>query len=78
MPNIYDKQTNQLIGSISEAELEFLAARLEEESSTDQDYYVNLATVELLVEQGAPVALVMVLRDALAGRDDCEIRWTRD
>ena len=78
MPKIYDKQSDKLIGSVSHAELQFLADRLEEESSTDQDYYVDVSTVELLVEEGAPAGLVTVLREALAGREECEIRWTED
>ena len=78
MPKIYDKQSGQALGALSAVELQFLADRLEEESSTDQDYYIDVDTVERLVEEGAPAALVALLRTALGGREDCEIRWELD
>ena len=52
--------------------------KFEEESSTDQDYYIDLDTVDMLAEAGAPESLLEVLRGALAGRTDCEIRWEAD
>jgi len=37
-----------LVGTITEAELQVLIDRLEEESETDQDYYIDLATIDML------------------------------
>lgn len=78
MPKLYDKQTNQPLGTITPVELQILIDRFEEESSTDQDYYIDLDTVEMLAEAGAPESLLEVLRGALAGREDCDIRWEDD
>jgi len=78
MPRLYDKQTNQPLGTITPVELQVLIDQFEEESSTDQDYYIDLDTIDMLAEAGAPESLLEVLRGALAGRADCEIRWEAD
>jgi hypothetical protein len=41
MVDLYNDETNQLIGSITEADLKVLQDALEEESSEDQDYYID-------------------------------------
>ena len=77
MIHLHDKDTGAPIGTISEAQLEFLIDQLEEESREDQDYYINETTVDLFEQRGADPALVALLRKALAGRTEMEIRWTR-
>ena len=41
MIDLYNASTNQLIGSITEADLQVLIDGLEEESSQDRDYYIT-------------------------------------
>ena len=77
MIHLHDKDTGAPIGTISEAQLEFLIDQLEEESREDQDYYINETTVDLFEQRGADPELVALLRKALAGRTEMEIRWTR-
>jgi recombinational DNA repair protein (RecF pathway) len=77
MIEILDKQTGRPVGSLSEEQFQFLVDQLEEESATDDDYYLNRATVDFLEEQGADPALVAVLRTALGSADETEIRWQR-
>ena len=77
MPKLYDKDSGALIGSLTEAQLQFLIDQLEEETGTDQDYYINETTIDMFAEAGADAALVSLLRDALAGRPDMEVRWSR-
>ena len=77
MIQIHDKDTGALIGTITEDNLEFLIGELEEESGIDQDYYINETTVDMFEESGADKALVALLRSALNGRTEMEIRWTR-
>jgi hypothetical protein len=77
MIRLYDKATGALLGTITEAQLEFLVAQFEEESSEDTDYYINEDTLDLLKSGGAEEALLTVLRDALKGRTEMEIRWSR-
>jgi len=77
MIDLYNSGTNQLIGSISEDELEVLLRGLEEESSQDQDYYIESATIDLLAEDGASEELLGLLRAALGESDGVDIRWER-
>jgi processive 1,2-diacylglycerol beta-glucosyltransferase len=78
MIRLFDVETDAPLGTITEAQLEFLIDELEEESSTDRDYFINTATVEMLEEDGADAALLTVLRDALADRDEMEVRWASE
>lgn len=78
MPKLYDKESGRLVGTLSQADLDFLMVEFEEESSDDQDYYIDLDTLELLAEAGADGSLLTTLRDALAGRESCEVRWEAD
>jgi hypothetical protein len=77
MIEILDKQTGRPLGTLSDEQFQFLTDQLEEESATDDDYYLNRATVDILEEQGADPALVSVLRSALGQAEETEIRWRR-
>lgn len=77
MIELHDKDTGARIGTISEAQLQFLIDQLEEESSEDRDYYINEATVDLFEQRGGDKALIALLRSALRGRTEMEIRWSR-
>ena len=52
MIQLYDKDTDARIGSITEDNLRFLIDQLEEESGDDQDYYFTEATLDLLEKKG--------------------------
>jgi processive 1,2-diacylglycerol beta-glucosyltransferase len=77
MIHLEDKDTGAPIGTISEAQLQYLIDQLEEESREDQDYYINTTTLDLFEARGAEKALVGLLRSALEGRTEMEIRWSR-
>jgi len=77
MIDLYDAETNQLIGSITEADLAVLVDGLEEESADDQDYYIDAATIDLLGDGRATEHLLGLLRAALGTREGAEIRWQR-
>jgi hypothetical protein len=77
MIDLFNNDTQQLIGSITEAELQVLIDRLEEESETDQDYYIDQATIDLLGDGTATDHLLQMLRKALGSSDGVEIRWER-
>ena len=77
MIDLYNSETNQLVGSISEDELEVLLQGLEEESSQDQDYYIESATIDLLADDGASEELLGLLRAALGSSEGVDIRWER-
>jgi len=74
---LHDAENDRLLGTISEAELQFLIDELEEESKEDRDYYISADTVDMLEDDGASATLVSLLRGAIAGREGADIRWTR-
>ena len=77
MIDLYNVSTNQLIGSITEADLQVLVDALEEESAQDQDYYISRETIDLLADGRATTHLVGLLRSALGTSDGVDIRWQR-
>jgi hypothetical protein len=77
MIDLYNNETNQLIGSITDPELQLLIDTLEEESSDDRDYYVNQGTIDLLGDGRATDHLLHLLRTALGKSEGVEIRWER-
>ena len=77
MIDVYNNATNELLGSITDADLQVLQDGLEEESSSDRDYYINAATIDLLGDGRASEHLLGLLRRALGSTDGVEIRWQR-
>ena len=77
MIDLFNTETNQLVGSITDAELKTLIDRLEEESETDQDYFIDQATIDMLGDGTATDHLLQTLRSALGDTDGVEIRWER-
>lgn len=77
MIKLYDNATNALIGTITEAQLRFLLAELEEEDSEDQDYYIDTNTLDWLESEHGDPALLALLRQALGDRDGMELRWVQ-
>ena len=74
---LYDAGSGDLLGEISEEQLQFLQDRFEEETSDDQDYYINRATLDTLKEAGADASLLSMLERALKG-DEGDIRWANE
>jgi len=77
MINVYDASDGKKLGQITVEQLGFLMGEMEEESTTDTDYYVNAATVDMMEADGADPQLIAFLRKALGNRDDMDIRWER-
>jgi hypothetical protein len=77
MIDLYNSETNQLIGSITENELQTLVDALEEESADDQDYFIDSATIDLLGDGRATDHLLHLLRTAVGAGEGIEVRWKR-
>jgi len=77
MIDLYNAETNQLLGSITEADLQVLIDALEEESSEDQDYYIDKATIEYMGDGRPSDHLLGLLRTAVGDKDGLEFRWQR-
>jgi hypothetical protein len=76
MITLLNAETDAVVGSITEAELEVLIENLEETAPGDTDYYIDESTIEILAESGdATEHLLSVLREALAGTEGVEVRW---
>ena len=75
MIEIFDRETGSKLGRISEEQLDFLIANLEEESNRDQDYYIDGATIEGLVGKGMDGELTDLLKKTLGKRAGMEIIW---
>ena len=76
MIQLTESQSGRQLGTITDAQLEFLEEWLEEESAEDQDYYLPSETVDMLEEEGGDAQLIGMLRQALDGREAVEIRWS--
>jgi hypothetical protein len=77
MIQLHEKETGVFVGTITEAQLQFLIDQLEEESADDTDYYIDQATLDLFEEVGAEADLLALLRQALGTREGIEIVWSR-
>jgi hypothetical protein len=77
MIDLYNAATNQLLGSITEADLKVLVDALEEEGIHDQDYYIDIATIDVIADGKATEHLVGLLRKAVGAGDGVDIRWQR-
>jgi hypothetical protein len=73
---LLDAERGTFIGRISEAQRDTLVEHLEQESEQDRSYYVDAGTIDVLASAGADEALVDLLKNALAGREGVEVRWS--
>ena len=72
---LFDKASGAPIGEISAEQFKILQDALEEESRSDNDYYINRATVDILRDAGADADLVGLLTAALGDREEMDIAW---
>ena len=75
---IFDANSGQKLGTITEEQLKFLIGEMEEESTTDQDYYLSALEVDIFEADGADPGLLAFLRRALGNHQDMDIRWERE
>jgi hypothetical protein len=78
MYSIFDTAQGTLVGRLTADQLTALQRYMEEEFSDDTEYYLTSDDCEIMEEQGFDPDLVRTLRDALAGRDEMDIRYERE
>lgn len=78
MVKIFNKDTDELIGEITETQLQFLIDNLEEETDEDVDYYINIPTIDSFRELGAESGLIDVLVKGLGYKEEMEIRYEKE
>lgn len=77
MIDVYNDKTNQLLGSITDADLKVLQDALEEESTEDRDYFIDQATIDVIGDGRATEHLLKILREAVGSSNGVDIRWER-
>jgi processive 1,2-diacylglycerol beta-glucosyltransferase len=77
MPELYLKSTNKHLGHITEDDLKFLIAQLEEESEDDEDYAISRMTLDYMKGQRISPNLLTLLEEALGEADEVEVKFTR-
>jgi len=77
MINVSNAKDGNIIGTLTEAQLQFLIDNMEEESLEDQDYAITPMTLAYFEELGADPALLGMLRQALGSQEELVIRWER-
>lgn len=77
MIELYDNETGELVGEITDRQLRFLIDELEEASASDRDYFLDAPVLDRLEEVGADDQLLEVLQNALGDKEGAEVRWER-
>ncbi len=75
MAKLHNQKTGELISEINDAQLQFLIAQLEEEDSTDKDYYINRDTLAMMRAADGDPALMKLLEDAMGASGEVDIVW---
>ncbi len=73
-----EKDSGRTLGSISEADFQMLVDYMEEESSKDQDYYVEHTAIDALESLGASADFVGLLRAAVGESEGVDVVWTAE
>lgn len=77
MPRLFLKDSNRLLGAISDADVKVLIDQLEEEDMADDDYFIDGATVSILESAGASSTLVELLLGAIGDSEGIDVRWEK-
>ncbi len=77
MIRLTNKETGAVLGEITEEQPRSLVGGLEEEDSSDSDYWIDADTLDFLREEGADEALLSLLASAIEGSEGAEISWSR-
>jgi hypothetical protein len=75
MPRLTRLDTGDQIGTISDDHVKFLVSQLEDDHDTDNEYFVDRETLELMSDNGADPELVGLLEKGLAGDDEMNVAW---
>ncbi len=78
MIRLYDNNSDEEIGSISESQLDALKEQLIEETLDSNSYNINSAALDSLELNGIDRQVVALLRAALGGRSSMELRYEFD
>jgi len=77
MVYLYNQTTDELLGEISEDELQFLIDQMEEESTKDKDYSITRMEIAYFSQNGATPHLINLLTQGLGEQQEVIILWSR-
>ena len=77
MYKLTNKTTEQIIGTISGEQMQFLANHLEEESLNDKDYWLHKSLLNTFQENDADPELILLLTAAFGENEELEIVWEK-
>ena len=75
MIQVRNKENGEILGTISQEDLQFLKGQLVEECEEDTDYYLNRDELEVLKSRNAGRELVSLLEKGFGDRNELEIEW---
>jgi hypothetical protein len=75
MIKIFNKDTNEFLGTINEEQLQFLVDQLEEEGIEDQDYAITPMLLAFFEGLEADKDLIKLLRNGLGEKEEMNMRW---
>lgn len=75
MPRLIRIDTDDEIGTISDAQKKFLAEQLEADHEEDTDHFIDRETLELMSDNGADPELLAMLEKAIGDDDEMKIAW---
>ena len=73
-----EKDSGRTLGNISEADFQMLVDYMEEESSKDQDYYVEHTAIDALESLGASTDFIALLRTAVGESEGVDVVWAAE
>jgi len=78
MIRLFDNETDNEVGAISDAQLEVLVDELADESLDEYTYNIDSKAIAHLEGNGADSELIALLRTALGSRTSMELRYDPD
>jgi hypothetical protein len=75
MTTLYLKPDNQKLVDLIDNDLLCMQNVMEEESSTDRDYFIDLATMDMLKNAGATEGLLNALTKAIGESEGIDVEW---
>ena len=75
MTALYLKSSDQKLVELVDNDLLCMQNVMEEESSTDRDYFIDLTTVEMLRNAGATEGLLEVLTKTIGESEGIDVEW---
>ena len=75
MTSLYLKPDGSKLADLIDNDLLCMQNVMEEESSTDRDYFIDLATVDMLKNAGATEGLLDALTKAIGESEGIDVEW---